>query len=318
MRRPEDDSMDPEVGRALAVIDATLAGDAVEPEDADLAELTLILAGQRPVPSRQFSAGPGCAGRRALLGPGLERDRAGAGSPPALAAVAVGAGRDGRGGGGRRARRGDRARRGGWPRLSAAWPTARGEVLIELLRGSARPLPAAGGRLALQPGATHSLSSGQKSAASSSARRPAFAPSSAGARAPGPRSPPPRPTGARSSSPPSSACQPVPTRSTTWPRRCSMSSRRRRVRAELDRDRHRQRRRLRPVPAQRSERQSADDDGRALPAARCGGRLPDGLEPGRDRPARAAPAGAWPTPGRCAPRCYASSRRPPRRPRSTV
>ena len=45
MRRPEDDSPDPEVGRALAVIDATLAGDAVEPEDAELAELTLILAG---------------------------------------------------------------------------------------------------------------------------------------------------------------------------------------------------------------------------------------------------------------------------------
>jgi len=40
---------------ALEVIDATLAGEAVEPEYADLAELTLILAGQRPVPSSEFA-----------------------------------------------------------------------------------------------------------------------------------------------------------------------------------------------------------------------------------------------------------------------
>jgi hypothetical protein len=40
---------------ALEVIDATLAGEAVEPEYAELAELTLILAGQRPVPRPVFS-----------------------------------------------------------------------------------------------------------------------------------------------------------------------------------------------------------------------------------------------------------------------
>ena len=39
----------------LEVIDATLAGEAVEPEHAELAELTLILAGQRPVPSAAFT-----------------------------------------------------------------------------------------------------------------------------------------------------------------------------------------------------------------------------------------------------------------------
>jgi len=39
----------------LEVIDATLAGEAVEPEYAELAELTLILAGQRPVPTPAFS-----------------------------------------------------------------------------------------------------------------------------------------------------------------------------------------------------------------------------------------------------------------------
>jgi hypothetical protein len=41
---------------ALEVIDATLAGEAVEPEHAELAELTLILAGQRPAPSTAFTA----------------------------------------------------------------------------------------------------------------------------------------------------------------------------------------------------------------------------------------------------------------------
>jgi hypothetical protein len=39
----------------LEVIDATLAGEAVEPEYAELAELTLILAGQRPAPTPAFS-----------------------------------------------------------------------------------------------------------------------------------------------------------------------------------------------------------------------------------------------------------------------
>ena len=41
---------------SLEVIDATLAGEAVEPEYAELAELTLILAGQRPDPSPTFVA----------------------------------------------------------------------------------------------------------------------------------------------------------------------------------------------------------------------------------------------------------------------
>jgi hypothetical protein len=39
----------------LEVIDATLAGEAVAPEHAELAELTLILAGQHPVPSPEFT-----------------------------------------------------------------------------------------------------------------------------------------------------------------------------------------------------------------------------------------------------------------------
>jgi hypothetical protein len=48
--------LDPDAERSLAVIDATLAGEAVEPEHAELAELTLILAGQRPLPSASFTA----------------------------------------------------------------------------------------------------------------------------------------------------------------------------------------------------------------------------------------------------------------------
>jgi hypothetical protein len=48
--------MDPDAELSLAVIDATLAGEAVEPEHAELAELTLILAGQRPLPSASFAA----------------------------------------------------------------------------------------------------------------------------------------------------------------------------------------------------------------------------------------------------------------------
>ncbi len=41
---------------SLEVIDATLAGEAVEPEHAELAELTLILAGLRPMPSPAYAA----------------------------------------------------------------------------------------------------------------------------------------------------------------------------------------------------------------------------------------------------------------------
>src|ERR1019366_231215 len=48
--------IDEESQRTLAVIDQTLAGEAVAPQDADLAELTLILAGQRPQPRAAFAA----------------------------------------------------------------------------------------------------------------------------------------------------------------------------------------------------------------------------------------------------------------------
>jgi hypothetical protein len=82
MRRPEDDSPDPQVGRTLAVIDATLAGDAVEPEYAELAELTLILAGQRPAPSREFTETLDARMAGRFAGPPRERRGGGSGPPP--------------------------------------------------------------------------------------------------------------------------------------------------------------------------------------------------------------------------------------------
>jgi hypothetical protein len=48
MRRREDELIDPEVVAALDAIDATLAGEPVDPRHAELAELALLLAAQRP------------------------------------------------------------------------------------------------------------------------------------------------------------------------------------------------------------------------------------------------------------------------------
>src|SRR5256885_9935629 len=48
MRRLDDDMIDPEIEAALDAIDATLAGEPVDPEHAELAELALLLAGSRP------------------------------------------------------------------------------------------------------------------------------------------------------------------------------------------------------------------------------------------------------------------------------
>jgi hypothetical protein len=49
MRRAEP--LEPEMAAALAAIDATLEGDPVDPEHAELAELALILRAQRPAPA---------------------------------------------------------------------------------------------------------------------------------------------------------------------------------------------------------------------------------------------------------------------------
>ncbi len=48
MPRLDEYPFDPEVAAALDAIDATLAGDPVDPEHAELAELALLLVAERP------------------------------------------------------------------------------------------------------------------------------------------------------------------------------------------------------------------------------------------------------------------------------
>ena len=56
MRRPDDTPFDPELAAALDAIDATLAGDPVDPDHAELAELAVLLADERPRPRPAFAA----------------------------------------------------------------------------------------------------------------------------------------------------------------------------------------------------------------------------------------------------------------------
>jgi Domain of unknown function (DUF4349) len=56
MRRADEFPPDDEMLATLEVIDATLAGEPVDPEHAELAELALILADDRPRPAPQFAA----------------------------------------------------------------------------------------------------------------------------------------------------------------------------------------------------------------------------------------------------------------------
>ncbi len=55
MRSPDDDQMTPEIAGALLAIDATLDGEAVDPEYAELAELALILRRDLPEPRPEFA-----------------------------------------------------------------------------------------------------------------------------------------------------------------------------------------------------------------------------------------------------------------------
>jgi hypothetical protein len=76
MRRFDEPPYDPEAETTLAVIDATLAGEAVEPEHAELAELALILAGQRPHAREEFTTAlDERVGRRFASAPRQERRR---------------------------------------------------------------------------------------------------------------------------------------------------------------------------------------------------------------------------------------------------
>lgn len=56
MKRHEDELIDPEVAAELQAVDATLAGEAVDPEHAELAELALLIAAARPSIETAFAA----------------------------------------------------------------------------------------------------------------------------------------------------------------------------------------------------------------------------------------------------------------------
>ena len=56
MRGPDSDPLSPEIATALMAVDATLAGEPVDPEYAELAELALILRRERPRTSDAFTA----------------------------------------------------------------------------------------------------------------------------------------------------------------------------------------------------------------------------------------------------------------------
>src|SRR5215210_297340 len=56
MRLREDDALDSRVERELAALDAAMAGDGVDPDLADLAELAAALAEMRETPSAKFAA----------------------------------------------------------------------------------------------------------------------------------------------------------------------------------------------------------------------------------------------------------------------
>ena len=55
MRLLDDAPMDPDVAAALDAIDSTLAGEPVDPKYAELAELALLLADERPLVDPVFA-----------------------------------------------------------------------------------------------------------------------------------------------------------------------------------------------------------------------------------------------------------------------
>jgi hypothetical protein len=55
MRQTPDEPRPSEIVATLEVIDATLAGEPVDPGRAELAELVLLVAGERPAPADEFA-----------------------------------------------------------------------------------------------------------------------------------------------------------------------------------------------------------------------------------------------------------------------
>ena len=132
MRRLDENPIDPEIAAQLDAIDATLAGEPVDPQHAELAELALLLAAERPAIDPEFAARDGRArGASGSAARGLGRERAAA--APGLRAA-----------GGSWSRRSAGSRRAGGDR-SWSWSSARAAaaVVLGLVLRPRRP-PASG------------------------------------------------------------------------------------------------------------------------------------------------------------------------------
>jgi hypothetical protein len=79
MRRTDENPPDPQMTASLAAIDATLDGEAVDPEFAELAELALLLAADRPLPPPPFLASLDERVQRRFAPTSARRRRLGAG-----------------------------------------------------------------------------------------------------------------------------------------------------------------------------------------------------------------------------------------------
>jgi hypothetical protein len=77
MRRLDDTPIDPEIAASLDAIDATLAGEPVAPRYAELAELALLLAAERPQCSEQFAHELGARVERRFARPEVAGARGG-------------------------------------------------------------------------------------------------------------------------------------------------------------------------------------------------------------------------------------------------
>jgi uncharacterized protein DUF4349 len=76
MRRLDETPIDPEVAASLEAIDATLAGEPVDPRHAELAELALLLAAEHPRPSPDFAGSlDDAVGRRFAAAPTAGRSK---------------------------------------------------------------------------------------------------------------------------------------------------------------------------------------------------------------------------------------------------
>jgi hypothetical protein len=74
MRRLDDNPIDPEIAAALDAIDATIAGEPVDPMYAELAELALLLTAERPEPGPEFErAMDARVARRFLAAPAVKQ-----------------------------------------------------------------------------------------------------------------------------------------------------------------------------------------------------------------------------------------------------